>query len=161
MNAPLIRPAVATLCGSLALLALLGATAAVPGNMYVRLSATHAAAVSVLSYDGIATVPQQPGTPAALLPPDRVEATLVTPAVADGAFAGNGPHRYASWTVVEMDSHGKVVRRTIFHGVTIRSISADQTGAGADARRVRFSAASVTVSLPADVVMRAGDSDRH
>lgn len=115
--------------------------------MYLRLPNDRAAsAVTKLSYYAIATVPKRASTPASLLPPDRVEASLVVPALAGGPFASANRRGYALWTVVETDDAGNVTRRTMFHAVKITSVHAMQTSDGQSELRVRFRATSVVTA---------------
>jgi hypothetical protein len=152
------RPLAGVLGGWLALTAV--ATVAVadqaatgPATMYLRMPATQiAATVTKLSYDAIATVPQSPNIPLSALP-QSVEAMLVVPSGAHGQFRSAGPaSRYALWTIVETGSDGTVTRRTAFRDVTISSIR--PAGDGTAALRVRFTAASVAVSLPSNAVAK-------
>jgi hypothetical protein len=116
--------------------------------MYLRLPHDRSAStVTKLSYDAIATVPKRASTPASLLPPDRVEASLVVPATTSGPFANANRHVYPMWTVVETDDSGNVTRRTVFHAVTISSVHQMQSGDGqTELLRVRFSAESVVTA---------------
>jgi hypothetical protein len=150
MNERLRAPAILS-CG---LFLILAAAPAAPGTMYLRLpNDRSASAVTKLSYDAIATVPKRASTPASLLPPDRVEASLIVPATTGGHFESFTRRNYPLWTVVETDGAGNVTRRTMFHAVTISSIRPMQPGDGQSACvRVRFSAASV-ISEPGKVAV--------
>ncbi len=142
MNAfTLFRASAGLFCG---LFLLLGASPATPTSMYLRVPHERAtASVTKLSYDAIATVPRSASIPASLLPPDRVEATLVVAGGATGPLANRGRRAIPLVTVVETSSDGKVIRRTMFRDVTISSVRPMQTADGSDELRVRFNAASV------------------
>jgi hypothetical protein len=115
--------------------------------MYLRVPNDRSAVtVTRLSYDAIATVPGAPWVSASLLPPDRVEGSLVVPATTGGPFASANRRVYSLWTVVETDDTGNVTRRTAFHDVTITSIRPIQTGDERSALRVHFRAERVTTS---------------
>jgi hypothetical protein len=112
--------------------------------MYLRVPNERAAAsVTKLSYDAIATVPRSASIRASLLPPDRVEATLLVAGGATGALATAGRRVFPLLTVVETNAAGKVIRRTTFRDVTVSSVHPMQTADGSDELRVRFNAASV------------------
>jgi hypothetical protein len=135
-------------CGLCASFFFLGAATQPPGSMYLRLSNTRTApVVANLSYDAVATVPQSPRVSLALLPVDQVQGSMI---IANGSatrridrsdFKG-----VSSFTVVQVDTDGNVVQRTTFKGITIESV--DPVGDGSTARRVRFVADSVSVSVP-------------
>jgi hypothetical protein len=131
----------------------LGATTAPPASIYLRLpQVQQSPAVHDFTYDAIATVPAVPGTPASLLPPDRVEGVLVIPASATLPIQ---PGR--SWTslvIVETDENGTVIRRTTFHHVSIKELNSTQKAEGSSLERVRFRAASVDVT-PGEVVAKS------
>ncbi len=141
--------AAGALVASLSLLGI--APTAAGGSMYLRAPNLRVApVVERLDYDAVATVPARPHTPASLLPEDRVEGALMLPAdvlspnVDRSSFAG-----VSTFTIVQVDGHGVVVRRTAFRGVSVRSVDMVGTGDGNMARRVRFEAAAVFVTTPA------------
>jgi len=149
------RPLAGVLCGWLAFtaaapIALAAPVATGPTTMYLRMPATRSApAVNTLSYEAIATVPQSAGIPLSALP-QAVRAMLVVP---NGPLEGMGRARsYTLWTIVETGAGGTVTRRTAFRNVTISSVR--PLGDGTAALRVRFTAASVAVSLPSNAAAK-------
>jgi hypothetical protein len=117
------------------------------GSMYLRAPNLRSAPVVLrLSYDAVATVPARPNTPAALLPVDQVQGSIIipdqttAPALSRKSFAN-----VSTFTVVQINAKGVVVQRTVFDGVAVMSVDPVGTGDGSMGRRVRFDAAMVHV----------------
>jgi hypothetical protein len=118
--------------------------------MYLRLSNMRTApTVAKLSYDAVATVPQSPKVSLALLPVDQVQGSMViTYGSATRRINRDDFKGVSSFTVVQVDDSGNVVQRTTFKGITIESVDMIGIGGGSMARRVRFVADSVSVTVP-------------
>jgi len=131
----------------LALLPLLGMAPQTASSMYLRIENMHAApAVSGLSYDAVATVPQRPNTPAALLPADQVIGSMVVPADTKPRLDRSTFKGVTTFTVVAVNADGVVVERTSFTGVSIHAVvPVKAPGSG---KRIEFGAQAVVVSTP-------------
>ena len=137
-------------CALFASLALLGAASKSSGSMYLRAPNLHTApVVQSLKYDAIATIPARANTPASLLPPDRVEGAMILPAAENAPSVSRSTFRgITTFTVVQLNERGAVVQRTLFSGVSVRSVDFVGGGNGSMVQRVNFDAAKVVVTNP-------------